>query len=221
MTFKKRTYKRKKLALIIALASVAILVCIVASTTVIGNSTKTRIYADKELIPHTKVGLIFGTAQYAVAGGKNLFFEYRMQAGYDLYKAGKINYILVSGDNRKDNYNEPVMMRDALMKLGVPIEHIILDFAGLRTFDSVVRAKEVFGCEHVILISQRFQIERALYIAESKGINAYGFTAEDVPSRYGIKTQVREYLARVKMMLDLHILNTQPKHLGPQVIIGE
>lgn len=221
MTFSKRTHKRKKLTLILSVCCLITVAFILGSTSIIGHRAEHRIYTNSETVPHKKVGLIFGTSKYRVAGGHNLFFDYRMSAGAELFKAGKINYILVSGDNRTDQYNEPVMMRDALVKLGVPIERIILDFAGLRTFDSVVRSKKVFGCDEIIMISQKFQIERALYIAEYNGIQATGFTAADVPSHYGVKTYLREYLARVKTMLDLHLLGTTPKHLGPLVIIGD
>lgn len=142
-------------------------------------------------------------------GNNNLYFDYRIFATLELYKAGKINYILISGDNRKENYNEPEEMKKALMQRGVPEKYIYLDYAGFRTLDSVVRAKEVFGQSRLTIISQRFHNERAIYLAEKNGINAIGYNAKDVNAYSGLKTNIRELFARVKMFIDLAI-NKQP-----------
>ena len=99
-------------------------------------------------------------------GNNNLYFDYRILAAVELYKAGKIKYILISGDNRKKDYNEPEEMKKALIQKGVPAKFIYLDYAGFRTLDSVVRAKEVFGQNQLTIISQRFHNERAIYLAE-------------------------------------------------------
>ncbi len=162
---------------------------------------------------------MLGTSQYLSNGDRNLYFSYRIEAAYALYRAKKVAYILVSGDNGEKTYNEPKKMRDALIKKGVPAEKIVLDYAGFRTLDSVVRAKEVFGQESFIVVSQKFHNERALYIAENRGLKAFGFNARDVAQYAGFKTHLREYLARVKMMLDLYILGTSPKFLGEAVEI--
>ena len=136
-----------------------------------------------------------------------------IDAAVELYKAGKINYILISGDNRKEEYNEPEEMKKALMQKGVPEKSIYLDYAGFRTLDSVVRAKEVFGQTRLTIISQRFHNERAIYLAEKNGITAIGFNARDVDVYAGLKTNIRELFARVKMFIDLAI-DKQPHFLG-------
>jgi SanA protein len=173
-----------------------------------------------EEVPRVKVALVLGTSEYLTNGNENLYFSYRIQAAVALYRAGKANYFLVSGDNAQANYNEPKKMQQALVEQGIPAANIILDYAGFRTLDSVVRAQKVFGQDSILIVSQKFHNQRALYIAQSKGINAFGFDAQDVQQYAGVKTHIREYLARVKMMLDLYILHTKPKFLGEQVTIG-
>jgi SanA protein len=123
--------------------------------------------------------------------------------------------VIVSGDNSTQYYDEASAMKKALVENGVPDSVITLDYAGFRTLDSVVRCKWVFGQSDIILVSQEFQNERALFIAEHFGINAVGFNAQDVPEGYGLKTSIREYFARVKAVLDIYVLKTQPKFPGP------
>ena len=135
--------------------------------------------------------------------------------------AGKARCVIVSGDNRTKYYNEPERMRKALIKKGVPADKIICDYAGLRTLDSVVRAKEVFGVEKVVFISQRFQNERASYLAKANGMEYTGFNAKDVEGKGGLKTRLREVAARIKMWLDVKVLGTRPKHLGEKVPLPE
>ncbi len=174
-----------------------------------------------EEVKPAKVAVLLGTSQFLSNGQKNQYFEFRMNAAAELYNSGKVKYILVSGDNRQRNYNEPVAMQSALMKRGIPVENIVLDYAGFRTLDSMVRAREVFGQRGFVVVSQKFHNERAVFIAHKKGIEAYGYNARDVEVRVGFKTRVREVLARTKMMLDLYVLRTQPHFLGEEVKIGE
>lgn len=110
---------------------------------------------------HT-VGLVFGTSKRTPQGTENLFFRKRIEHAAQLYQQGKIEYILVSGDNRTEQYDEPSDMRDALVAHGVPSSHIILDYAGLSTWDSVARAKTIFQVPDLLLISQEFQVQRAI-----------------------------------------------------------
>ncbi len=183
-------------------------------------SSRGQIFTDVDALPKAEVGLVFGTSD-RTAGRENLFFRYRIDAAEKVWKAGKVDTIIVSGDNRAKDYNEPEKMRAALVARGVPNDRIVCDYAGLRTLDSVVRAKEIFGAHRVMFISQRFQNERAIYVAEARGMDAYGFDAQDVAIKGSLRTKVREVLARVKMWLDVHFLNTQPRHLGEKVELPE
>ncbi|MCF7675011.1 MAG: YdcF family protein [Akkermansiaceae bacterium] len=179
-----------------------------------------RLYDDPAKVPLTRVALVFGTTD-RVEGGENRYFRYRIDATEQLWKAGRIQVVIVSGDNSTKYYNEPAKMRQALIERGIPADRIVSDFAGLRTLDSVVRAKEVFGLDSVVFVSQQFQNERALYLARANGLDACGFNARDVTSRMGLKTRVREIGARVLMWLDVHVLGTRPQYLGERITLPE
>ena len=146
------------------------------------------------------------------------FFTTRMEAAAALYHAGKVRHILVSGDNSTNNYNEPRDMRKKLLNLGVPKEAITMDFAGLRTLDSVIRSKEIFQQRKIIIVSQAFHNYRAIFIAQYHGIDAIAFNAE-YPAAATSKTLWREFFARPKAILDLYFLGTQPKFLGKKIDI--
>ena len=163
-------------------------------------------YFSIESLPPNDVALVLGTSRNTEKGKDNLFFKYRMEATARLFKEGKIKYIILSGNNDSKYYNEPLDMQKALLNLGVPENVMTLDYAGFRTFDSVVRCKQVFNQDTFTIISQNFHNARALYIAHNEGINAISFAAQDVPDGYSLRTLVREYLARPKAVLDVHFL---------------
>lgn len=177
-----------------------------------------QITSNSSTLPNEKVGLVLGTSKTLADGRKNLYFYYRIDAAEQLFKAGKVKYLIVSGDNSQKNYNEPEDMQQELIKRGIPENKIFLDYAGLRTLDSVIRARDIFGQHSFIIISQQFHNERAVYIAEKYGISAYGFNAKDVAKNAGIKTKIREYFARVKVFIDF-IFGVQPKFGGEKVVI--
>lgn len=181
---------------------------------VVVQSARGKTYNDASRITGQHVGLVFGCDD-RFEGRENLYFTYRMDAAAALWHAGKLQCLIVSGDNRSPQYNEPLKMKQALIKRGVPAEKIVCDYAGLRTLDSVVRCKTIFNAQRCIMISQLFQNERAMYIAEAHGMEVIGFNARDVSGSGGRKTKFREFAARLMMWLDVHILDTQPKHGGP------
>ena len=180
------------------------------------HTTTDLTYDEVHAIPKNNVGLVLGTSRNATFG-VNLFFKYRMEAAAELYKAGKVNHLLVSGDNHKKGYDEATDMRDYLIKLGVPKTAITLDYAGFRTYDSVIRCREVFGQNKITIISQRFHNERALYLAKHLGLDAVAYNAQDLNGR---EFPRREYLARMKAWLDIHVLPTAPRFLGDPVKIN-
>lgn len=190
----------------------------IVSDLIVENAASGKTFDTIEKMNTNKVGLILGTSQYRSTGGINLYFQYRVDAAVKLYDSGKIDYILVSGDNSSKYYNEPAAIQNALLKKGVPKNKIFLDYAGFRTLDSVVRAKEVFGQSQFTIISQEFHNERAIYLAQNYGIEAIGFNAKDVSESYGLKTNIREYFARGKAILDV-VFNVQPKYLGGKIVI--
>lgn len=183
-------------------------------------ASRGKLFDDVDAMPAAKVGLVFGTSD-RYKGRENRYFTYRIDAAEKVWKAGKVETLIVSGDNRSRYYNEPQKMREALVKRGIPADRIVSDYAGLRTLDSVVRAKKVFGTDRILFISQKFQNERAIYIAKAHGIQAHGFNAEDLETQAGWKTKIREVGARVKMWLDVNFLDTRPRHLGDPVEMPE
>lgn len=185
----------------------------------IDRYSKDKLYDTVSDVPHYHTALVLGTSPVGRFGGPNLFFLARIDAAAELYQAGKIDRILVSGDNRKEEYNEPEEMKKALVDKGIPEEVIFLDYAGFRTFDSVVRAHEVFRQPNFIVVSQKFHNERAVFIAGKKGIEAFGYNAEDVGFNYGLMTYIRECFARCKVYIDL-LTGKQPHFLGDPVDVG-
>lgn len=177
-----------------------------------------KLYEDINEIPHRKTALVLGTSKKLTNNRHNLYYKYRIEAAAELYFSGKVEFLLVSGDNTTIYYDEPTTMKNDLMEKGVPEEKIFLDYAGFRTLDSVVRSKLIFGQEKITVVSQPFHNKRAIYIAANKNIDAIGFNAKAVDVRYGLKTQLREKAARVKMLLDL-ITNKKPKFGGEQIEI--
>ncbi|MEE3999311.1 ElyC/SanA/YdcF family protein [Tenacibaculum sp. FZY0031] len=210
--------KRKKVAILFLLSCLLIIASIYVSNKVIINHAEGKLFNSTENIPKNKVGLLLGTAKYLSDGRVNLYYQFRLNAIVELYKAKKIDFILVSGDNGSKGYDEPTDFKNDLIEAGIPEDTIFLDYAGFRTLDSVVRVKEVFGQTSITIISQQFHNERALYLANHFGVDAIGYNARGVSGKKAIKVQLREYLARVKVFVDI-LLNVNPKFLGEPIEI--
>jgi SanA protein len=175
-------------------------------------------YNSIDSIPHNHCGLVLGTSKYLWNGKRNIYYTNRIKAAVELYNHNKIDFIIVSGDNRNRNYNEPITMYNDLIQSGIPYKKIILDYAGFRTLDSVVRGKEIFGQNKFTIISQSFHNQRAIYIARKKGIEAIAFNTEDASGEHAFKVQAREVGARMLVFFDL-LTSKQPHFLGEKVII--
>ena len=212
--------KRKIVLTAILVSTITGFLTIYFCNSIIVESAKAKLYSDSKNIPFNRVGLLLGTSKSGLNGHNNPYYDYRIQATIRLIKEGKIRYLVISGDNSRKDYNEPELMRSDLMNAGIDSSIIYLDYAGFRTFDSIKRLKEIFGQDSVTFISQKFHNERAIYIASKEGISAIGYNAADVGSRQGMKTQLREKLARVKVFVDF-LLGTKPKYLGNKITIPE
>ncbi|WP_299136388.1 ElyC/SanA/YdcF family protein [uncultured Tenacibaculum sp.] len=209
--------KKKKIIGVLLVFIIPFMLVFVANYSIEKNAVN-KTFTDFNEIKKNKVGLVLGTAKILNNGRINLYFKYRIQATVALYKKGKIDFVLVSGDNGNKNYDEPTDFKNELIKKGIPANRIFLDYAGFRTLDSVVRAKEIFGQTSVTIISQKFHNERAIFLAEKNGINAIGFNARDLTGKYGLKVRIREYFARTKAFLDI-MFGVEPKFLGEKVEI--
>jgi SanA protein len=182
------------------------------------STAKGKMFNNLADVEPRDVALVLGTSRSPNGKTENLFFTYRIKAAAELYFSGKVKHIIVSGDNSSINYNEPRDMQKALIKLGVPKSAITLDYAGLRTLDSVVRCKEIFQQQKVIIVSQEFHNYRALFIAQHHNIDAIAYNALQ-PNIPAWKTTIREYFARPKAVIDVCFLDAQPKHLGDKIDI--
>lgn len=221
MNFKPFFKKIFRIKIVVTLLIITVLLSITAiifADKTITSKSKNYIYSDISEIPRNRVGLVLGTSKFLQNGQINLYYKYRIDAAIELYRAGKISYIVVSGDNSRKNYDEPSQMKSDLVAGGVPEKVIFLDYAGFRTWDSVVRIKDIFSQSGFTVISQRFHNERAVYIAHKHGFDAVAFNAKDVSKYYGFKTNLREKFARVKVFVDL-LTNKKPKFSGEKIEI--
>lgn len=207
----------KKIYLLLLFLLLPILLVFAANFAIEKNAAF-KTFSEASEIKKNKVGLVLGTSKYVKGGRINLYFKYRIDATVELFQKGKIDFVLVSGDNGSKYYNEPTDFKKELIKRGIPAHKIFLDYAGFRTLDSMVRAKEVFGQTSITVISQQFHNERAIYLAEKNGLAAVGFNAKDVGGKNGLKTNVREYFARTKAFIDV-LLGIEPKFLGEKIEI--
>ncbi|QIM68321.1 MULTISPECIES: SanA/YdcF family protein [Basfia] len=192
------------------LAGIAI-VSLATLDQMIGYSVRNDIYTDITKVPHRPYGVLLGTAKYFARNTPNLFYVNRLNAAEALFKSAKIDYLLLSGDNRTLQYNEPRTMFKDLRKKGIGEEFLYMDFAGFRTLDSIIRAKEIFNATPMVIITQRFHCERALFIAKFHHIDAICFAAE-YPKDYPF-VRFREVFARLLMLWELFI-EKEPHFLG-------
>lgn len=202
---------RGRRCFLLAAGSLALLLLLVASANLyVTTVTRQALHDDLETLPQGyDIALLLGT------GIHNDFFEARVAAAARLYHAGKVRHILCTGANPTPDYNESLAMRERLAALGVPREATTLDFAGRRTLDSVLRARDIFGVERCLIVSQRFHNYRAVLQARHHGITALAYNADNPPrTRDMARAHLRETLARVLVLADLHLLDRQAQILG-------
>jgi len=208
----------KKLFKYLFITILVFIVVIMFMNWLIISESKQYLYDDIETISENRVGLVLGTSKYFLTGERNPYFKNRIIAATKMYESGKIKYIVLSGDNSEKYYNEPVTMKKELVKYGIPENVIYLDYAGFRTWDSVLRCNIIFGQEEFTIISQKFHNARAVFIARKNGIKAIGFNADDISISRSLRTRVREIFARIKVFIDLSV-GKDPKYLGDEIII--
>ena len=208
----------KKLKWILIFSLIILIEVAYLADKTIDKSTNNFIYYDCNKIPQNRVGLLLGTSRFLSNGNPNQYFINRIKATVNLYNSHKIEYIVISGDNSTVDYNEPLDMKNELIKAGIPADKIYLDYAGFRTYDSVIRLEKIFGQKKFTVISQEFHNRRAIYIANRLNMQAIGYNARDVDVYNGFKTKLREKFSRILVFVDL-MINKQPKFLGEQIEI--
>ncbi|WP_084689066.1 outer membrane permeability protein SanA [Tatumella saanichensis] len=179
--------------------------------------TAPYIYENVDKLPAREVGVVLGTSKYYRNGEPNQYYLYRIQGAVNAYNSGKVNYLLLSGDNALQSYNEPRTMRKDLIRAGVDPADIVLDYAGFRTLDSIVRTRKVFDTNHFTIITQRFHCERALFIAMYQGIQAQCYAVPAPKDMFDIR--IREIAARMAALADLYLFKSEPRFLGPLIPI--
>jgi SanA protein len=204
----------KRVLKVIVISMSILLICVIASNLWVIISTRSQVLNDKQQLQTSGVALVLGTSHRMISGVPNPFFENRIATAAELYRNGKVDHFILSGDNSTPYYNEPMEMKKALMKRDVPATAITLDYAGLRTLDSIVRCKEVFGQSNIIIITQPYHSYRALFISNYYHMNAVALVAKEPSQTISAQVYFREYLARAKAILDLYVLGTAPRHLG-------
>jgi len=224
MEIKKVVYKylknhflRKRTIALFAGLILCLVVFSLAVDAYVGSFSDNKMFSDINDVPHCRAALVLGCVRI-YDGHVNLFYLHRINAAVALWNSGKIDAILVSGDNSREDYDEPTSMKEDLVARGVPAEYITLDYAGFRTLDSIVRAEKVFNLNDYIVVSQPFHCSRAIYLASRYDQNVFGYCARDVKSAAGLKMRLREVLARNKALLDI-LTNKNPKYLGKQEIV--
>lgn len=213
--------KRSRLFLAIIGGAIAAAFAVIGyATQRIETSSAPALAADLEHLPHERVALVLGCSPVLRSGEPNRYFDNRIAAAVTLFRARKIDYLLVSGDNHVATYDEPTAMKQALVKAGVPEDRIVLDYAGFSTLDSIIRARTVFGLSDFCIVTQKEHALRAIYIAQANRLHVVAFCAKDVPTLTGLRTRARESLARVRALLDVHLVHRQPHFQGPRIEIG-
>ena len=204
----------------LSLLVVATVGAVVLPNWLIRKSADGRIFDDPARVPVNDVGLVLGTSKASSHGDyDNPHFTHRMEAAAQLYRAGRVRHLLLSGDNGSRDYDEPADMRAVLLKLGVPESATTLDPAGFRTLDSVVRARDVYGQHRFTVITDHFHSYRTVFLARHYGIDAVAFPSEDVELKWSFKSRVREVFADVKACLDLYVFHTKARQLDDPVVL--
>lgn len=180
-------------------------------------TTHTRRYTNINQVPAKPVAIVFGAGIWS-DGTPTPMLADRIQGAIELYHLGQVEKILMTGDNATPEYNEVIAMQNYAEQQGVPLEDIKLDYAGFSTYESCYRAREIFGVEQAVLITQQYHLPRAVYTCNQLGIDVVGYGTPDW-GRYRDESMrfytQREMLAIVKAILELHVLQPKPTFLGP------
>jgi len=210
--------KRLKKLFKIMLIPVILIITVFLGIQLYVDSCAEPYLVDEKNAPVCDAVMVLGASVYA-NGTPSPVLEDRLRYAYDLYISGKAPKILVSGDHGKDDYDEVNTMRDYLVKMGVPKDDIFMDHAGFDTYDSMYRAKTIFKIERLLVSTQKFHINRAVYIARKLGVEAYGYPCED-KSIYNMPyLYLRESLAKVKAVIETDILKRSSKYGGEAIPI--
>lgn len=188
------------------IAAIVIFCLPIAARVCIHYSVRDRIYSEVYGVPHCHYALVLG-AKVMPGGELSKSLACRVEKAAELWREGKVDKLLMSGDNRFANYNEPARMRDYAVRRGVPREFIVLDYAGRRTYDSVYRARYIFGLRKLIVVTQSFHVDRAVFLCDHLGVRAYGVQAN---ASGDLRASIREIPACLGALADVYLLHPHP-----------
>jgi vancomycin permeability regulator SanA len=180
------------------------------------TATSNRRYINPNQIPPQRVAIVLGAGIYN--GQPSPMLADRISSAGKLYKLGRVQKLLMSGDNSSEDYDEVTAMQRYAIKLGIPKKDITLDYAGFKTYESCYRAKEIFGVKQAVVVTQNFHLPRAVYLCNHLGIDTEGLGTPDWGSysqETVIRYTVREYLSTIKALWQVHITRPHPTYLGP------
>lgn len=206
-----------KVVKIVVRVSIIVVIAFVVINTYIINSTKSQIFAIQDNVTARQTALLLGARVYD-DGRLSHVMEDRALTAIQLYQSGKVDKILISGDHGTSGYDEVNTIKDYLINQNVPQENIFTDHAGFDTYDSIYRARDIFEVDSMIIVTQKFHLPRAVYIANSLGVKSIGVVADRREYRDKERNQIRESVARIKAFLNV-ILKAEPKFLGNKIPI--
>ncbi|WP_438766649.1 SanA/YdcF family protein [Kushneria sp. TE3] len=209
----------KGMAIVGAMALVLVVVVTVSANYWVWRKTHASITLESGQCVHEPVGLVFGTSYGLRGGGENPWYRARLDLAASLWKSGQVDHLLVSGDNHTRYYNEPIRMWRDLRRQQIPDAAMTLDYAGFSTFDTLARSRDVFGVSSVTLVSQRWHLPRAVFIARYLGLDARGCATRERSMFDDRWMWAREVLARVQIVMDLYLFDRRPYFLGPGIVL--
>lgn len=177
------------------------------------------IYKNSAQVPAAQTALVLG-ASVRANGKPSPFLTERLERAIELYRTHKVSKLLFSGDHSDVYYDEVNAMKNYAMKYNIRDADIFLDHSGLRTLDSVVRTKKIFGVADVIIVTQGFHLSRALWIADAFSLSAYGFNADTSERPLHWQNYLREFAARTVTFFELYIFKTMPRYMGKEIPIS-
>jgi vancomycin permeability regulator SanA len=221
----RRRRRVRRVGLVLGGMAVAGLIAVVGANVVVARGAQGLAHDEVAAVPHRTVALVFG-AGVDPGGRPTPALADRLSAAIALYRAGRVDHLLLSGDNSRQDYDEVSAMRDVVLAAGVPAERVTRDYAGFDTYDSCARAVSIFGVRDAVLVTQDFHLPRALYLCRHQGIDAVGLAVPDWqhrPERSGtdyplglrVSYTLREWLARTKSVADAQVLHRPPAIGGP------
>ncbi|WP_461372621.1 SanA/YdcF family protein [Candidatus Aquicultor sp.] len=208
----------RQIALITALVLVIGVVSVLVMNLVVVCGAQGHIVRSPDKAPRAPVAIVLGAKVLKSRRLSDMLAD-RVNAGIDLYKKGKVKKLLLTGDHGRTAYDEVNSMRKYALQRGVPAGDIFMDHAGFNTYDSMYRARDVFGVKQAVIVTQDFHLARSVYTARALGIDASGVSADRHIYAGVVRNEAREALARIKAFIQLTITHPRPKFLGPKIPI--